>query len=132
MNRAHLKRQDQSLILQDPCKAKKIRKSHSKRSLKSQISSFNEASKDCQSSDEGGATYLSDTFLSGVFTPYSTVSNMSKVTGVSFMNRRRVKEQRKGLQRYNLRPINRWSIRDTQQPSYQIFKSKGKLNSKSR
>ncbi|CDW88067.1 UNKNOWN [Stylonychia lemnae] len=123
MNRAHLKRQSHLAVPSDTYKTKILRKSNSKRSFKTNISCINEASKDYQSSDEGGATYLSDTFLSGVFTPYSTTSNMSKVTGLSYGSRRRVKEQRKGLQRYNLRPIIRWSLRDTCHVSRSMKKS---------
>jgi len=54
--------------------------------------------------DDGGATHLSDTFMSGIFTPYSTFSGISRLTGVSTNVRRKGKELRKAQNRYNLRP----------------------------
>lgn len=78
--------------------------------MKNKIITLEDVSENCQSSadDDGGATYLSDTFISGLYTPYSTLSGISKITGISFNNKRKAKENRKFHQtRYNLRSGSR-------------------------
>ncbi len=47
------------------------------------MSALNDACRDYESSDDGGATYLSDTFMSGIYTPFSTLSGVSRQTGLS-------------------------------------------------
>lgn len=53
--------------------------------------------------DDGVMTHISDTFMSGLFTPYSTFSGVSRITGFSHSHRRKAKEQRKTQAKYNLR-----------------------------
>jgi len=48
--------------------------------------------------------YLSDTFVSGFFSPTSQYSMCSKATGVSLRTRRSAKSQRKAVKAYDLRP----------------------------
>ena len=90
-----LKKREPTSSLPDNFTTKKLRKSKS-RDKKRGGQDPSDACLSPIQSCEDGATYLSDTYMSGLFTPYSTFSISSKVTGVSCKSRRRAKEQRKG------------------------------------
>eukprot|EP00347_Sterkiella_histriomuscorum_P019982 403339550 len=106
MNRTQLKRKEYSKPNSLHQQESKVRKTSSKQLLRSKMIAWEDASSKCQFQmcDDGGSAYLSDTLLSGVYTPYSTFSGTSRMTGISQNNKRMVKEQRKCNQnRYNLR-----------------------------
>lgn len=81
MNRQLLKKRGEpSLVLAEPRALKKAKESRTKPTSKTEMSAKDDALGFTPSSDDA-ATFLSDTFLSEAFTPFSSFSISSRATG---------------------------------------------------